>query len=537
MSQPARYLKPNVAVEPLYNQWYAWWYLVSPATAPLMVANLHVKIMQSFVANPAVHVAALNNPALIGGPYLAHGVDKVGAVSELLARTQKEAAASLHFAQAVAELHKVLAASTGHSLEDVYKQVPDLLRGYVELTYDLANRASPRFLEALLYRSPHYREAAQSLLFRTLDGDARPYAFSTPRLADDDAALHVHLPFRHEALDTLFAMRETPGPVEPLREALGVAPEDAARFSALFTEDAPPRSPRSPWSGRYDGQGVRVRYFGHACLLVESRHTSILTDPCVSYAVPGQLPRYTAADLPPRIDYVVLTHAHADHLMLETLLALRGRIGTIVVPASSGGRLADPSLKLLLRAVGFRRVVEIEELEAIELPGGALVGLPFFGEHCDLEIRSKIAHLIKLEGRSFLMAADSNAIEPRVYDHVRAEIGAIDALFLGMESEGGPMSWMYGPLMPAPLPRKMDQSRRLNGSNCARAIEIIERLSPRHVHVYAMGREPWLGHVMAMGYTETSPQIVEARKLLAYCHERGLTADMPYGQAEILFSA
>ncbi len=529
MSQPARYLKPNVAVEPLYNQWYAWWYLVAPATAPLMVANLHVKIMQSFVANPAVHVAALSNPALIGGPYLAHGVDKVGAVSELLARTQNEAKASLQFAQAVVELHKLLAAPAGHSLEELYKQVPDLLRGYVELTYDLANRAAPRFLEALLYRSPHYREAAQSLLFRTHHGDARPYVFSTPRLGDA-AGLHVPLPFRHEALDTLFAMRDTPGPVEPLREALGIAPGDAERFSALFTEEAPPRSVR------YDGPGVRVRYFGHACLLVESRDTSILTDPCVSYAVPGELPRYTAADLPPRIDYVVLTHAHADHLMLETLLALRGRIGTIVVPASSGGRLADPSLKLLLRAVGFRRVVEIEELESIELPDGELVGLPFFGEHCDLEIRSKIAHLIKLSGRSFLMAADSNAIEPRVYDHVRGAIGAIDALFIGMESEGGPMSWMYGPLMPAPLPRKMDQSRRLNGSNSGRAIEIIERLSPRHVYVYAMGREPWLGHVMAMGYTEASPQIVEARKLLAWCRERGLTADMPYGQAEFLFA-
>ena len=28
---------PNVAIEPLYNQWYVWWYLLSPATAPLFV--------------------------------------------------------------------------------------------------------------------------------------------------------------------------------------------------------------------------------------------------------------------------------------------------------------------------------------------------------------------------------------------------------------------------------------------------------------------------------------------------------------------
>src|SRR6185369_14104267 len=98
-----------------------------------------------------------------------------------------------------------------------------------------------------------------------------------------------------------------------------------------------------------------------------------------------------------------------------------------------------------------------------ELPGGELTGVPFFGEHDVLAIRAKLAHLIRLAGRSFLMAADSNALEPRLYEHVRAARGGggVDVLFLGMESEGAPMSGMYGPLLRAPLSRKADQSRRL----------------------------------------------------------------------------
>jgi hypothetical protein len=101
-----------------------------------------------------------------------------------------------------------------------------------------------------------------------------------------------------------------------------------------------------------------------------------------------------------------------------------------------------------------------------------------------------------------------------------------------MESEGGPLSWMYGPLLPTPLSRKMDQSRRLNGSNAVRAIEIVQRLKPQQVYIYAMGQEPWLGHVMVMGYHENSPQLVESRKLMEYCRGQGITSGLPYGQAE-----
>jgi hypothetical protein len=84
------------------------------------------------------------------------------------------------------------------------------------------------------------------------------------------------------------------------------------------------------------------------------------------------------------------------------------------------------------------------------------------------------------------------------------------------------------------LTRKMDQSRRLCGSDSRRTAEIIRLLGPQQVFVYAMGQEPWLGHVMGLKYTESSPQIVESNKLLEHCRAAGIAAQRPFCMAEIL---
>jgi len=525
-SQPL-YLSPSVAIEPLVDHWYAWWYLLAPATAAMFTAKMHIPLLQSFVTSPAAHVAALANPALRGGPFLDCAADQVPAVQRLLDRTLAGAALPIAFARAIEQLYVLLAGvPPGSSLEPLYPRVPAPLRGYVELTYDLQHRPGFRWIEPLLYTSALYRTSAQSVLLRPLTGDARPHVFSTPRL-DDGRLAQLPLAFRDPRVDALVRLRDVPLSVEQAEDQLGITPEQRTLFRACLTPE-PPRPP----APRYDGPGVRVRYFGHACVLLESREVSVLTDPMISYRIPDGPARFSLEDLPARIDYVLITHGHADHLVLETLLHLRARIGTIVVPRNGGGALADPSLKLLLQAAGFSRVVELAELETLELDGGSVTGLPFLGEHCDLAIHSKLAHLVRLGGASLVMAADSNAIEPMLYERVREAVGPIDALFLGMESEGAPMSWTYGPLLAAPLSRKFDHARRSNGSNFERAREIVDRLAPGRVCVYAMGMEPWMGQIMVMGYTATSPQIVESDRLLAACAARGIVASRPYCQDE-----
>jgi L-ascorbate metabolism protein UlaG (beta-lactamase superfamily) len=299
-----------------------------------------------------------------------------------------------------------------------------------------------------------------------------------------------------------------------------------------FLTDTPPQNIDRTHKG-----GTRWRYFGHACILVQANDgTNVLVDPIVAYETSGGVKRFVLADLPERIDYVVLTHNHADHVLLETLLALRYKIDTIVVPTAGGG-LADPSLKLMLQSIGFKKVIEIDPLGYVESGDMRITALPFLGEHGDLDIRSKAAWLVKAGSQSFLFAADSNNLEPFIYEHLRQMFGPIETLFIGQECQGAPFSWTYGPLLPFPIDRKKDQTRRLNGSDAVRGIEVVKSLGSQTVYVYAMGAEPWLQYVTSIDPSEDTVPAVNARQLVAACQALGLHSERLFGSADVTLPA
>jgi L-ascorbate metabolism protein UlaG (beta-lactamase superfamily) len=326
----------------------------------------------------------------------------------------------------------------------------------------------------------------------------------------------------------LFKMKFAASPYEYIRERLRIDQDSNELFSSFFTEEEPRR-----YDG-YAGDAVRIRYFGHACILIEWQGHSILTDPVISYKDDLNHGQYTYADLPQEIDHVLITHGHQDHIIFEPSLQLRHKVKNFIVPRSSGVSVADPSLKLLMKTVGFKNVWEIDELETIEIPGGRIVSLPFLGEHSDLNIRTKTTYLIEIQGKRALLLADSNNLEPKLYEHIRELFGEVDALFIGMECEGAPMSWLYGPMMTIPLSRKNDQSRRLDGSNYEKGIAIVDLLKPKEVYVYAMGQEHWLSFLTSIQYTSESKPIVESDRLVNACKDRGLYAERLLTTKEIM---
>ncbi|HEY6328599.1 MAG TPA: MBL fold metallo-hydrolase [Blastocatellia bacterium] len=528
MTNDRVYLKSNILPEPLIDQWYAWSSLIPPITSAMYLANSHLKIMQSFIAAPQVHAAAVKNPNMAGGSFMNCDPSRAADVKALLEATRKDQRLLISLAEEVKALDQLLVAQAdGSSLEGLYSKVPAGLKGFVELFYDMHNNASFRFIEPLLYRSRYYDESRQSIMLSLVNGDGRPFVFSTPRLAEPTTT-RLKIPFKDRALDDLFEMKERPRPMSEIREQLGVSPNDTT-FDSFFTNE-PGRAGRAAGPGE-----VRLRYFGHACVLIETPAVKILCDPVVSYRYNSPVARFSFDDLPEFIDYVLITHNHQDHCMFETLLQLRHKIGTVVVPRSIGGTLIDPSLKLVLQVIGFKNVRELDEVESIEVDGGAITGIPFLGEHADMNVRTKLAYAVQLDGKTALFVADSNNIDPVMYDHVRDFIGEIDALFIGMECEGAPLSWLYGPLLTGPLARKADQSRRFDGSDCQKALRLVNGLKPGQIYVYAMGQEPWLTFLTSIRYTKDSKPIVESDKLVEECHRMGIRAERLFGSRDLTF--
>ncbi|WP_299295523.1 MBL fold metallo-hydrolase [uncultured Tateyamaria sp.] len=516
-------LRPDVVVEPVVAGWYATTQLVSPLAHAMNTAFRHLPIMQSYIQSPQMHAAAVQDPDLLGGPFIDHPAERASDVVDLLESTRGAQQDHLKLADAVRTAWETLQnRAAGGSMADIYAAMPDDLRGFLELVYTPGGTPDLRVFEALLYRSAHYTPHLQGALIHRISGDERPFSMSTPRFPSPDK-FALNRPFSDKAYDVLGRLRREPMSRADIASALQLNDAEAAAFDAFLT----PASPRAPVEVATQS---RWRYFGHACVLVESAGgRSVLVDPVIAYESGDAPERYTIDDLPDFIDVVLITHNHPDHVLIETLLALRWKIGTILV-ARSGGSMVDPSLKSALTAIGFADVREVDYLEAVQVGDVSIQALPFLGEHADLDISCKAAWLVDA-GMRMVFAADSNNLDPVLYDRLATSIGRLDALFLGMECEGAPMSWLYGAMLPFAVDRADDQERRLDGSNATRARALIESLDVDQVYIYAMGLEPWLKFITGMAPEDDSTPMQQSEELLAQCRQVGMQAQRLYGRA------
>lgn len=119
-----------------------------------------------------------------------------------------------------------------------------------------------------------------------------------------------------------------------------------------------------------------VTWIGHMTALLRIDGKTVLTDPWLSdYATPippvGPKryvpPALTAAELP-KIDFVVISHSHYDHLDLATIESLPGKESvTAIVPLNLGD---------YFRNAGYGRVIELDWEDEAVVSGMRFTALP-----------------------------------------------------------------------------------------------------------------------------------------------------------------
>ncbi len=162
-------------------------------------------------------------------------------------------------------------------------------------------------------------------------------------------------------------------------------------------------------------QTVNVCWVGHATVLINLRGLHILTDPVLFDRVGAQLggatfgrkrlvsPAIDPANLP-RIDLILLSHAHMDHLDTPSLTLLPDEIPVITAP-----RTTD-----LVSACGFRSVRELRwnESSSVQTSAGDLEVQAVEVKHWGARWRSDtyrgyVGYLLKRGGHTVLFGGDT----------------------------------------------------------------------------------------------------------------------------------
>ena len=514
------FLKPDVKMELLAGRWFAWPHLVSPVQHAMNIAFRHIPLMQSFVTTPQVHIAASKDPNMLGGPFIDLPESAIPEIKTLIQQTTEQSANLICFARDLKAFDQVVQdGATGFCLSEFYDRMPPSLAGTIEIYYDLNNNPALRVIEEIVYKYHLNNRAGQEVCLSYTKDANRKFFMTTPRVSAP-GTFFAPMDFSAPQLDAISAMRTQAGSLNEVADAFGVDPARRAAFDDFFTATQPQR--KDP---QYVGDGVRVRYFGHACVLVQTARTSILIDPTVTWDSEESDHRFTFADLPDVLDFVIISHCHQDHFSPELLVQLRHRIRTIVVPRNGGGNIADPSMKLILQRLGFSNIEIVDAFDSIKFDEGEIISLPFSGEHADLNIHSKQTIFVNVKGRRIFFLVDSDAIDPGLYKLVTEIVGKPDAMFIGMECFGAPLTWLYGPLLTKPIGRRNDESRRLSASNSERAWRLVKNLGCTKAFIYAMGQEPWLRYLMGLEYKPDSVQLQQARSFIDHCIAAGVEVE------------
>ncbi len=222
--------------------------------------------------------------------------------------------------------------------------------------------------------------------------------------------------------------------------------------------------------------GLSVLWIGHASVLIQIHDKIFLTDPSFSRTVGMVSKRHIEPGIDPaslgRVDYVLVSHVHFDHLNYESLGDIPKQ-GTLLLP--DGAARYTPEF-------GFQKVREMKPWEAAEEQGVRITAVPaqhFTGRYgfdmLWMGNRGYTGYVIQYRGKTVYFAGDT---------------GYRDSLFTQIGSRF-PIDLALLPIAPLE-PREMMSRVHLDPQAAVQAFgELHARLMvPIHHSTFYQGLEP-----------------------------------------------
>lgn len=209
------------------------------------------------------------------------------------------------------------------------------------------------------------------------------------------------------------------------------------------------REERSRWPDRVENKNIptfgeprqrddiAITFVNHATFLIQVNGIAILTDPIwseraspVGWAGPKRVRDPGVAwEALPRIDIVLLSHNHYDHLDITTLAKLRDRFDPIMLVAAGDGRIIEP--------LGIRQVHELDWWSSFALNEQCkftFVPAQHFSARSVFDRQKSLwgGYLIEVLGRRVYFSGDTGYSVH--FADIRRRLGCPDIALLGIGS-------------------------------------------------------------------------------------------------------
>jgi hypothetical protein len=175
---------------------------------------------------------------------------------------------------------------------------------------------------------------------------------------------------------------------------------------------------------------LKITLIGHACLLIQSKETTILTDPVwfdylweeINVLCPSiELDK----DKVPPLDVLYLSHRHQDHFDVRTLAYLVKnerllRPDTIVMAPK------DDILLDVLKELEFKNVRVIADFESIEVKDITFTPTPSLNQSSTSEDYYPEHGIIVSDGEVTVWNQVDTIVNPEIVDHIKQNFGQLD---------------------------------------------------------------------------------------------------------------